>query len=68
MSAKDNRTLLFSENGDMISINKKRKRHVSWFGNFVYHMHNSKKMVACTFYEIKGLRHIISGCILRKWK
>jgi hypothetical protein len=25
-------------------------------------------MVACTFCRIKGLKHIISGCILRKWK
>jgi hypothetical protein len=49
VSAKDNRTLLFSKNGDMISMNKKIKRHVEWFGNFVYQMHNSNKMVACTF-------------------
>jgi hypothetical protein len=37
MSAKDKRTLLFSENEDMISMKKrkkKRKRHVAWFGNF----------------------------------
>jgi hypothetical protein len=49
VSAKDKKTLLFSENGDMISMNKKRKRPVAWFGNFVYHMHNSNKMVTCTF-------------------
>jgi hypothetical protein len=68
MSAKDNRTLLFSENGDMISMNKKRrrKRPVAWFGNFFYHMHNSNKMVTCTFCRIKGLKHISSGCVLRK--
>jgi hypothetical protein len=47
---------------------QKIKRHVSWFGNFVYHMHNSNKMVACTFCGIKGSKHINSGCILRKWK
>jgi hypothetical protein len=41
MSSKDNMTLLFSENGDMISMNKKRKRLVAWFGNFVYHIYNS---------------------------
>ena len=52
----------------MISMNKKRNRHVAWFGNFVYHMHNSNKMVTCTFCRIKGLKHINSGCILRKWK
>jgi hypothetical protein len=70
VSAKDNMTLLFSENGDMISMNKKRRRKilVEWFGNFVYHMHNSNKMVACTFFRIKGLKHINSGCVLRKWK
>jgi hypothetical protein len=39
-----------------------------WFGNFVYHMHNSNKMVSFTFCRIKGLKHIISGCVLRKWK
>jgi hypothetical protein len=68
VSAKDNRTLLFLENGDMISMNKKRKRPVTWFGNFVYHTHNSKKMVTCTFCRIKGFKHINSGCIFRKWK
>jgi hypothetical protein len=31
-------------------------------------MHNSNKMVACTFCRIKGLKHISSGCVLRKWK
>jgi hypothetical protein len=31
-------------------------------------MHNSNKMVTCTFYRIKGIKHISSGCILRKWK
>jgi hypothetical protein len=31
-------------------------------------MHNYNKMVACTFCRIKGLKHINSGCILRKWK
>jgi hypothetical protein len=67
--AKDNRTLLFSENGDMISMNKtKIKRPIAWFGNVVYHMHNSKKMVACTFCIIKGSKHISSGCVLKKWK
>jgi hypothetical protein len=68
VSAKDNKTLLFSENRDMIFLNKKRKgkRRVAWFGNFVYHMHNSNKMVACTFCRIKGLKHISSGCVLRK--
>jgi hypothetical protein len=30
VSTKDNMTLLFLENGDMISINKK-KRPVAWF-------------------------------------
>ena len=60
MSAKDNRTLLFSENGDMISMNKKIKRPVAWFGNFVYHMHNSNKMVACTFCRIRGYNDISS--------
>jgi hypothetical protein len=25
-------------------------------------------MVACTFCRIKGLKHIILGCVLRKWK
>ena len=25
-------------------------------------------MVACTFCIIKGLKHIISRCILRKWR
>jgi hypothetical protein len=25
-------------------------------------------MVPCTFFIIKGLKHINSGCILRKWK
>jgi hypothetical protein len=70
VSAKDNRTLLFSENGDTISMNKKKKktRHVAWFGNFFYHMHNSNKMVACTFCRIKGSKHINSECVLRKWK
>jgi hypothetical protein len=29
MSAKDNGTLLFSENGDMISMNKKKERDLS---------------------------------------
>jgi hypothetical protein len=66
---RDNRTLLFSENGDMIFMNKrKRKRPVAWFGIFVYHTHNSNKMVACTFCRIKGIKHISSICILRKWK
>jgi hypothetical protein len=68
VSAKDNRTLLFLDNGDMISMNKKIKRLVAWFGNFVYHMHNSNKMVACTFCKIKGFKHINSRCVLRKWK
>jgi hypothetical protein len=68
VSAKDNKTLLFSKNGDMISMNKKIKRLVAWFGNFFYHMHNSNKMVACIFFRIKGLKHINSGCVLRKWK
>ena len=49
-------------------MNKKRKRPVAWFGNFVYHMHNSNKMVTCTFCRIKGFKHINSGCLLRKWK
>jgi hypothetical protein len=66
--AKDNRTLLFSKNGDMISMNKKIKRRVAWFGNFVYRMHNSNKMVACTFCRIKGFKHIISRYVLRKSK
>jgi hypothetical protein len=53
----------------MLKINKKwRKRHVAWFGSFVYHMHNSNKMVACTFCRIKGFKHINLGCVLRKWK
>jgi hypothetical protein len=68
VSAKDNRTLLFLENGDMISMNKKRKRPIVWFDNFVYHMHNSNKMAAFTFCKIKGFEHLNSGCILRKWK
>jgi hypothetical protein len=42
-------------------MNKKVKRLVAWFGNFVYHMHNSNKMVACTFCRIKGFKHINSG-------
>ena len=25
-------------------------------------------MVTCTFCRIKGLKHINSGCVLRKWK
>jgi hypothetical protein len=67
--AKDKKTLLFLENGDMISMNKKRrKRPVEWFGNFFYHMHNSNKIVACTFCKIKGLKHISSRFLLRKWK
>jgi hypothetical protein len=53
--------LLFLENGDTISMKKKkRKRPVAWFGNFVHHMHNSNKMVACTFFIIKGVKHINS--------
>jgi hypothetical protein len=68
VSAKDNRTMLFLENGDMISMNEKIKRLVACFGNFVYQMHNSKKMVACTFCRIKGFKYINSRCILRKWK
>jgi hypothetical protein len=60
VSAKDNKALLFLKNGDMISMNKKIKTHVSWFGNFVYHKHNSKKMVTCTFCIIKGFKHINS--------
>jgi hypothetical protein len=47
---------------------KKKKRPVASCGNFVYHMHNSTKMVTCTFCIIKGLNNISSGCILRKWK
>jgi hypothetical protein len=31
-------------------------------------MHNSNKMVACTFCRIKGSKHINSGCVLRKLK
>jgi hypothetical protein len=31
-------------------------------------MHNSNKMVTCIFCRIKGFKHIILGCILRKWK
>jgi hypothetical protein len=31
-------------------------------------MHNSKKMVTFTFCRIKGLKHIISRCVFRKWK
>jgi hypothetical protein len=31
-------------------------------------MHNSNIMVASTFCRIKGLKNIISGCVLRKWK
>jgi hypothetical protein len=69
VSAKDNMTFLYLENGDMISMNKKKERElVAWFGNFVYHRHNSKKMITCTFCKIKGLKHINSGCVLRKWK
>jgi hypothetical protein len=53
----------------MISMNKKKKkRPIAWFGNFVYHMRNSNKMVACTFGRIKGLKHISLVCVLRKWK
>jgi hypothetical protein len=37
---------------------KKKKIHVTWFGNFVYHMHSSSKMVACTFCRIEGFKHI----------
>jgi hypothetical protein len=67
--AKDNRTLLFLDNGDIISINNKKiKRHVAWFGNFVYHTHNSNKMFTCTFCRIKRLKNLSSGCVLRKWK
>jgi hypothetical protein len=63
------RTLLFSEEwGYDLYEQKKIKRLVSWFDNFFYHMHNSNKMVACTFCRIKGLKHIKLGCILRKWK
>jgi hypothetical protein len=36
--------------------------------NFVYHMLNSDKMVTCTFCRIKGFKHIISECVLKKWK
>jgi hypothetical protein len=31
-------------------------------------MHNSNKMVTCTFCRIKGSKHINSACVLRKWK
>jgi hypothetical protein len=69
MSAKDNRTLVFLENGDMISMNKKKiKSVVAWFGIFFYRMHNSNKMITCTFCRIKGFKHIKLGCVLRKWK
>jgi hypothetical protein len=61
-------TLFFLENMDMISMNKKRKRHVAWFDNFVYHMHNSNKMVAFTFCRIEGFKHINSRFLLSKWK
>jgi hypothetical protein len=47
---------------------KKIKRPVAWFGNFVSHMHNYNKMVACTFCRIKGFKHINSECVLRKQK
>jgi hypothetical protein len=47
---------------------KERKRLVACFGNFVYHMRNSNKIVAFKFCKIKGLKHIILGCVLRKWK
>jgi hypothetical protein len=47
---------------------KKKKRPVAWFEKIVYHMRNSNKMVACTFSIIKGIKHIISECVLRKWK
>jgi hypothetical protein len=44
------------------------KRNYSIVDNFVYHMRNYYKMVACKFFIIKGLKHINSGCVLRKWK
>jgi hypothetical protein len=31
-------------------------------------MHNSNKMVVCTFFIIKGFKHINSGCVLSKWR
>jgi hypothetical protein len=68
MSTKDKRTLLFWRMGYDIHEKKKIKRPIAWFGNFVYHMCNYNKMVACTFYRIKGLKHISLGCVLRKWK
>lgn len=52
----------------MISMKKKEKRLVAWFEFFFYHMRNSNKMVSCTFSIIKGIKHIISECVLRKWK
>jgi hypothetical protein len=36
VSAKDNRTLLFSENGDMISMNKKKKETCSMVWQFLF--------------------------------
>jgi hypothetical protein len=65
---RDNMTLLFLKYGDMISMEKKGKIPIAWFGNFVYHMHNFNKMVTCRFCGIKGLKNISSACILRKWK
>jgi hypothetical protein len=30
-------------------------------------MHDSNKMVSCTFFRINGFKYINSICVLRKW-
>jgi hypothetical protein len=55
VSTKDNRTLLFSENGDMISMNKKRKRLVAWLEILFIICIILKKWSLAHFAELKGL-------------
>jgi hypothetical protein len=54
VSSKDNKTLLFSENGDMICINKK-KRPVAWFDNFVIICIILTKWSLAHFSKLRGL-------------
>jgi hypothetical protein len=55
MSAKDNRTLSFSKNGEMISMNKKKERHVAWVGNFFIICIILTKWSLAHFAELRGL-------------
>jgi hypothetical protein len=48
------------ENDDMFLHELSRKITCNIVWNFFYNMHNSNKMVACTFYRIREYNHTSS--------